>query len=77
LETGLKREFFLFTDGWDKDADFHVAQGSRVGPLPYHGMDDQAYGSAHFREASQAGWTKEFNTRWVSPETLPRQPARN
>ncbi|MGC8990905.1 MAG: hypothetical protein ACP5MD_12360, partial [Verrucomicrobiia bacterium] len=38
--TGLVREFFLYADGWDKDSDFHVAEGARVEPLPFHGMND-------------------------------------
>lgn len=33
---GFVRDFFLHAVGWDKDADFHVGQGWRVGPLPFH-----------------------------------------
>src|SRR5690606_33885895 len=28
-----QRTFFLFTVGWDKDADFHVVKGDQVEPL--------------------------------------------
>jgi hypothetical protein len=72
---GMVRDFFLYTDGWDKDADFHVAEGTRVEPLPWHGMDDQLYG----KEARPAGladrWIAKYNTRWVGPETLKRSDA--
>jgi len=64
---GLTRSFFLHVVGWDKDADFHVEQGWRLEPLPFNGMDDQAYGReprpAHLDDA----WIREYNTRWVAP----------
>jgi hypothetical protein len=71
-EEGMVRDFFVLTDGWDKDADFHVAEGTRVGPLPWHGMADQLYG----KEARPVGlgetFMEKYNTRWVGPETLKR-----
>jgi len=67
------RDFFLFTVGWDKDADFHVARGTTVEPLPYHGMDDQLYGTLDRPEAERDWWTKKYNTRWVGPLTLNRE----
>jgi hypothetical protein len=69
---GMVRDFFVLTDGWDKDADFHVAEGTRVGPLPWHGMEDQLYG----KEARPAGlgeaMMEKYTTRWVGAETLKR-----
>ncbi len=69
---GFQRDFFLYAVGWDKDADFHVGQGWRVEPLPFLGMDDQAYG----RQARPAGlrddWIAKYNTRWVGPLILSR-----
>lgn len=69
---GTVREYFLWTVGWDKDADYHVAEGHRVEPLPWHGMSDQQYG----KEARPAMPTDElharYNTRWVGPYALGR-----
>jgi hypothetical protein len=66
---GFARDFFLRVVGWDKDADFHVDQGWRVEPLPYAGMDDQAYGQAQ-PTAESSSWIKKYNTRWVGPLVL-------
>jgi hypothetical protein len=66
------RDFFLFVVGWDKDADYHVGEGWRVGPLPFFGMDDQSYGSRS-TPADSAAWTKKYNTRWVGPLILSKQ----
>ena len=63
------RHFFLFTSGWDKDADFHVAQGWTVEPLPWHGMDSQRYGREP-RPKLDDGWIKQYNTRWIGPRPL-------
>ena len=63
------RHFFLFTSGWDKDADFHVAQGWTVEPLPWHGMDAQRYGREP-RPKLDDGWIKKYNTRWIGPRPL-------
>ena len=67
------RHFFLFTSGWDKDADFHVAQGWTVEPLPWHGMDTQRYGREP-RPQLDDGWINKYNTRWIGPRPL-RKPA--
>lgn len=64
---GFVREFFLYTDGWDKDSDFHVAEGWRVEPLPFHGMDDQAYGRQQRPAFPSDELHKRCNTRWVDP----------
>jgi hypothetical protein len=69
------RDFFLYTVGWDKDSDFHVKLGTKVEPLPYNGMDDQAYGAQprpEYLRASDELMAK-FNTRWVGPMTLSRK----
>ncbi len=68
---GLQRDFFLYIDGWDKDADFHVATGTTVEPLPFHGMDDQSYGRMGPAKIDPP-WVVKHNTRWVGPETLRR-----
>ena len=66
-EPGMTRSFFLHVVGWDKDADFHVEQGWRLEPLPFHGMDDQAYGRQPRPDHLDDAWIQKFNTRWVSP----------
>jgi hypothetical protein len=72
---GMVRDFFMYVDGWDKDADFHVADGTRVEPLPWHGMDDQRYGTEARPAGLGDGWIAKYNTRWVGPETLKRSGA--
>ena len=70
LESGRVRSFFLYCVGWDKDADFHVRQGWTVAPLPYHGMDDQAYGVEPRPSFPDDDWIETYNTRWVGPWVL-------
>jgi Flp pilus assembly protein TadD len=74
LARGQTRDFFLYSDGWDKDADFHVAQGWMVEPLPHHGMDDQQPVAPRpvfpSDELSSA-----YNTRFVAPLTFPKKTA--
>ena len=63
------RNFFLFISGWDKDADFHVAQGWTVDPLPWHGMNYQIYGN-ETRPTLNDVWIKKYNSRWIGPRTF-------
>ena len=67
---GSERDFFLHVVGWDKDADFHVGQGWRVEPLPFLGMDDQAYGHQPRPSNLDDAWRAKYNTRWVGPLVL-------
>ncbi len=73
-KAGELRDFFLYSDGWDKDADFHVAQGWRVEPLPHHGMDDQEP-TAERPPLPSDELSKKYNTRWVAPLTFPKKTA--
>jgi hypothetical protein len=66
----FRRDFFLCVVGWDKDADFHVGQGWRVEPLPFLGMDDQAYGFQARPSELDDSWIHKYNTRWVAPMVL-------
>lgn len=67
---GKVREFFLYVDGWDKDSDFHVGTGTRVEPLPFHGMNAQRYGSEPRPEFPSDALHRRFNTRWVDGGAL-------
>jgi len=69
---GWVRDFFLYTSGWDKDADFHCEKGWLVEPIPWHGMDDQRYGKQERPVIDGDWWIKKYNTRWVGPLTLKR-----
>ena len=73
---GAVRDFFLYTVGWDKDADFHCELGSQVEPLPWRGMDDQLYGTQPRPAFPNDEWIRKFNTRWVGPHTLTKQTSR-
>lgn len=65
-----KRDFFLQTTGWDKDADFHCELGFQIDPLPWQGMDPQQYGKETRPAFPQDELMKKLNTRWVGPYTL-------
>jgi hypothetical protein len=64
---GSTRDFFLHVVGWDKDADFHVGLGWQLGPLPFQGMDDQAYGREPRPARVDDAWMKAYDTRWEGP----------
>jgi hypothetical protein len=66
---GFTRDFFFYSVGWDKDADFHVLAGTTVEPIPFHGMDDQRYTEPR-HPSTERGWIEKYNTRWVGPRTL-------
>ena len=67
---GMTRDFFLHVVGWDKDADFHIGEGWQLEPLPFQGMDDQAYGHEPRPGRIDDSWIKAYNTRWVGPVVL-------
>jgi len=69
---GLFREFFLYSDGWDKDSDFHVAKGTSVDPVPWHGMNDQEYGKQERPKFPSDELMRRYNTRWVGAKILAR-----
>jgi hypothetical protein len=70
---GEVRDFFLFTSGWDKDADYHVAAGLTIEPLPWHGMEDQKYGRQPRPALDGDALMQSYNTRWVGPRVLVRK----
>ncbi len=67
---GATRDFFFYTVGWDKDADFHCELGWQIEPLPWHGMESQQYGRQPRPSFTNDEWMKKYNTRWVGPHTL-------
>ena len=64
---GWKRTFFLYTDGWIKDADLNTAFGQSVEPLPYHAMKQYPYGATDSYPADSAlqQYRREYNTRRI------------
>jgi Tfp pilus assembly protein PilF len=53
---GLRRSFFFYSVGWDKDGDHNVVDGDRVEPLPVNNAADPL---------SESDWQMQYNTRWV------------
>jgi tetratricopeptide (TPR) repeat protein len=67
-----ERDFFVFVSGWDKDSDFHVATGTTIEPLPWHGLNHQTYGTAKRPAFTNDAWIHKYNTRWVGERILSR-----
>jgi hypothetical protein len=76
IPSGHRRRFFLWTVGWNKDADYHVAAGDRIDPLPWHGMDDARHGREARPPFPSDALHQRFNTRWVGPFNYERATAR-
>lgn len=70
---GMERDFFLFTTGWDKDADYHVAHGTTIEPLPWRDMDDQRHGQEVRPAFPSDSLHERYNTRWVGEKTFTRK----
>jgi hypothetical protein len=73
---GLVRDFFIYTVGWDKDADFHCERGWEIEPMPWHGMDYQRYGREERPAQLDNTWMARWNTRWVGPRTVSKADVR-
>ena len=76
IPSGHTRRFFLWTVGWNKDADYHVAAGDRIEPLPWHGMDDARHGQEARPPFPSDALHQQFNTRWVGPLNYERVEAK-
>lgn len=72
---GWQRTFFLRTVGWDKDADYHVAAGTTIEPLPWTGMDDQQHGVEPRPAFPSDALHSRYNTRWVGPRPMANRAA--
>jgi hypothetical protein len=68
------RDFFLYIDGWDKDSDFHVTNGTSVEPLPFHGLNAQQYGREKRPPFLSDALHRKYNTRWVDGKALKQMP---
>ena len=70
IPAGWVRTFFFQSVGWDKDSDYHVAEGDRIEPLPWHGLDAQHYGTQPRPALPGDALHTRYNTRWIGPETF-------
>lgn len=70
VPSGFVRDYFLHVDGWDKDSDFHVVAGTRIEPLPFHGMSSQEYGREPRPPFASDDLHRKYNTRWVEGRVL-------
>ena len=70
---GWTRTFILYSDGWIKDSDLNTANGTTIGPLPYHAITSYPYapGDAYPADSVRQRYLREYNTRIIK---LPRPP---
>ena len=70
LEEGWKRDFILYSDGWDKDGDINTLSSQTVGPLPFHDMSAYPYPDAekYPETPKHLRYQLEYNTRRVTHE---------
>lgn len=75
LKQGWKRDFILYSDGWDKDGDINTLTSQTVEPLPFHKMSKYPYpDSEHFPDDQMhLRYQLEYNTRRVTHQ-LPQLP---
>ena len=66
---GWTRDFILYSDGWIKDSDLNTANGTTIGPLPYHAITSYPYapGDAYPADSARQRYLREYNTRIVKP----------
>jgi hypothetical protein len=64
---GWRRTFFLYSDGWIKDADLNTAFGNTVGPLPFHAIQAYPYapGESYPSDAARRQYLDQYNTRII------------
>jgi len=66
---GWTRDFILYSDGWIKDSDLNTADGTTVGPLPYHAITSYPYapGDRYPADSARQRYLREYNTRIIRP----------
>lgn len=69
---GWERTFFLYSDGFLKDADLNTRGGNRVGPLPRHGQE--TYPPLTSGVSAQADFAAEYLTRRIDAPQPPARP---
>ena len=64
---GWTRTFLLYSDGWIKDSDLNTADGTTIGPLPYHAIRSYPYapGDAYPADSVRQRYLREYNTRII------------
>ena len=64
---GWTRDFLLYSDGWIKDSDLNTADGTTIGPLPYHAIRAYPYapGDAYPADSARQRYLREYNTRII------------
>ena len=64
---GWTRDFILYSDGWIKDSDLNTADGTTVGPLPYHAITSYPYarGDSYPADSARQRYLREYNTRII------------
>jgi outer membrane protein assembly factor BamD (BamD/ComL family) len=70
---GWTRDFILYSDGWIKDSDLNTADGTTVGPLPYHAITSYPYapGDSYPADSARQRYLREYNTRIIKRPPLP------
>ncbi|HEV2671500.1 MAG TPA: hypothetical protein VGU74_10420, partial [Gemmatimonadales bacterium] len=68
---GWSRTFLLYSDGWIKDSDLNTADGTTIGPLPYHAITSYPYGrgDAYPTDSARQRYLREYNTRIIKRST--------
>ncbi len=66
---GWTRDFILYSDGWIKDSDLNTANGTTIGPLPYHAITSYPYApcDAYPADSARQRYLREYNTRIIKP----------
>ena len=74
LASGLRRTFFLESQGWDKDADRNTFAGERLEPLPFRAMSGYPWrDDEHFLETPElAPYREEWLTREIVDDSAGR-----
>jgi hypothetical protein len=69
---GWSRTFLLYSDGWIKDSDLNTADGTTIGPLPYHAIKSYPYagGDGYPTDSARQRYLREYNTRIIKRSSL-------
>lgn len=75
LPPGWKRDFFLHSVGWDKDADLNTILGQTVEPLPHRRMEAEPDDYRQLPPATEAyeRYLREYQTREQDPRRFWRR----